>query len=440
MSLAYVSETLSHFLATPYARYAKFAIAGAVTLLAAPGVMLRYPEASVYLRAHPIRSLLEIVGFSAGFGGLLMDFLGIGHSSTVLSLLEQHIPQAVSQWNAIPALARLGVRAFLSFALYASFSRGYNPLPRAQPSLQGKTVLVTGGTNGLGLYCAENFASLGAKVVIIARDAKRAEECVRKIRVNTLNPSVDYILADQADLKAVAALKSDLEREAPNGFDILLLNAGYAPPPVQELGPSGLEASITTMHLSHQLLVKMLWKNLRPDARIVITASIGAIACKDPEHILAGIRTAGKFEDFPATAYYARAKLANAMLARSLGKLADADPRKIRVSSHHPGSVATNIWNGVQPAWLRFVLNLIANLQMRDSKTGSATMLDAALCPEPLDGEEEAGNGAFYTNSTWISTGVFYQRLIYDQAARDKLWNQTEELIAPFEPASISWN
>lgn len=397
-------------------------------------------EGSVYMRSHPVRSLIETVGFTAGFGSLLLDFLGIRHPVGLLNVLEKHVPQVVSQWNAIPALARLGLRAFLSFAFFASFSRGFNPLPRPQPSLQGKTVLVTGATNGLGFYCAQNFAALGATVIIVARDQKRAEDCIKKIRIATLNSSVDYILADQADLKAVAGLEADLARVAPSGFDILLLNSGYAPPTEQVLGPSGLEASITTMHLSHLLLVKMLWKTLRPNARIVVTSSVGACACPDPELILKGIRVAGKVEDIPSTLYYARSKLANAMLARSLGILADADPRHIRVSSHHPGSVATNIWSGIQPAAMRYILSAIANLQMRDSRTGSATMLDAALSPEPLHGEDQAGNGAFYINSTWISSGPFYQKYIYDKVACDKLWNESEALIAPFQPASASWN
>lgn len=438
MALRQVADNLV-FLTHPYVRYA---IVGAVTLISLPGLGLRYPEVSVYLRSHPVRSLIEIAGFGTGFAGLLSDFLGLHCTTAFKNALAGYIPQVVSQWDALPVWARLGLRAVTAFAFYASFSVGFNPLPRSRKDLTGKTVLITGATNGLGLFCAHEFALLGAKVIFVARDRKKAEDICKKINRDVVRANVDYILADQSDLKAVASLEADLAREAPNGFDIVLLNAGYAPPAIQALGPSQLESSITTMHLSHFLLMKMIWKNLRPNARVVITASVGASGCSDVNQILEGVRSSKPetHPKFAASIYYARAKLANAMFARSLGLLADMDPRNIKVSSHHPGCVATNIWEGVSPAWLRILLARIALLQMRNLRTGSATLLDAAIDDEPLDGEDEAGNGAFYMNSTWINTGFFYQPLIYDQVARDKLWSQSEELIAPFQPASASWS
>lgn len=439
------SELFSRLWASPYTRTTAYIAVGALSFIATPGVLGRVFEVDPYFRVHPVRCALEITGCIAGFGGLAFQFFGIRYPRALVNALETHIPEVVSRWRKIPSWARLALRLAATCAIYRSFNRGSNPLPRKDAkSLVGKTVLVTGATNGLGLYCAKKFAALGAKVVFIARDKVKSEETVKQIRAETKNENVEYLLADMCDLKAVAALGPDLDKAAPNGYDILLLNAGYPPSQRSQVrGPSGLEASITAMHLAHFLLSKMLWKKLNAEARIVITASVGGSACNSVEKIFLGIEDtdeeAEKNKPYEKVNYYARSKLANLMLGRLLGRLADSDKRRIRVSAHHPGTVASNIWENIDSPILRLLLSKITFFQMRNLEEGSATLLDAAVSETPLIGEESAPNGSYYVNSTLVNSGPFYQSLADDKNAAEYVWNESEKYIAPFLPSGSTW-
>ena len=60
-------------------------------------------------------------------------------------------------------------------------------------SMTGRTVLVTGGTSGIGKATAIGLAALGARVVITGRDLRRAEAAADDIRAATDNPNVDRV-------------------------------------------------------------------------------------------------------------------------------------------------------------------------------------------------------------------------------------------------------
>jgi NAD(P)-dependent dehydrogenase (short-subunit alcohol dehydrogenase family) len=85
--------------------------------------------------------------------------------------------------------------------------------------LNGKSVLVTGGSKGIGLACAKAFAAEGCQVHIAARDRARLDKASAEIGARALSHSVD--LRDAAALRALA--------EACRDVDILVNNAGDIP-------------------------------------------------------------------------------------------------------------------------------------------------------------------------------------------------------------------
>ncbi len=113
-----------------------------------------------------------------------------------------------------PILAAAGVAAgILATRLF----------PRANYNFRGKTVFITGGSRGLGLVLAREFASRGVRVVISARDGdalRRAEADLRQITNDVLALETDITMREEAEA-AVAEIRKKL-----GGIDVLVNNAG----------------------------------------------------------------------------------------------------------------------------------------------------------------------------------------------------------------------
>jgi 3-oxoacyl-[acyl-carrier protein] reductase len=86
--------------------------------------------------------------------------------------------------------------------------------------LAGKNALITGSTRGIGRAIAEAFAQSGARVAVVGRDLKRAEEAASAVGNNALG-----FAADVSDTAAIAKLVGDVEK-AFGSIDILVNNAG----------------------------------------------------------------------------------------------------------------------------------------------------------------------------------------------------------------------
>ena len=99
--------------------------------------------------------------------------------------------------------------------------------------LTGRVAVVTGASSGIGEASAEKLASLGARVVVLARRAERLAELVGRIEEN--GGAVSAIAVDVTDAAAVQAAAERVEAEF-GGADLLLNNAGVMlPAPIEEL-------------------------------------------------------------------------------------------------------------------------------------------------------------------------------------------------------------
>ncbi|MGE7990486.1 3-oxoacyl-ACP reductase FabG [Pseudomonas sp. NPDC089554] len=93
-------------------------------------------------------------------------------------------------------------------------------------SLEGKSVLVTGASTGIGLGIARQFALQGAKVLITARSADKIEAVAAQLRAEGLH--VHGLAADVADIASVVAMMNTVQ-ELHGGLDVLCCNAGIFP-------------------------------------------------------------------------------------------------------------------------------------------------------------------------------------------------------------------
>lgn len=145
-------------------------------------------------------------------------------------------------------------------------------------SYAGKTVLVTGSTDGLGRELARALAADGARVIVHGRNAERGKALVDEINAKGKG-SARFIAADFGSLDEVKAFAATIAREYPR-LDLLVNNAGIASTGNQPRRTSadGHELQFAVNYLAGWVLVNTLRPSLQAAApsRIVNVASISA--------------------------------------------------------------------------------------------------------------------------------------------------------------------
>ena len=139
--------------------------------------------------------------------------------------------------------------------------------------MQGKQVLITGASSGIGLAMAIAFAKLGASVVMVSRDRERAARAQREISQVATGAPPAVLLADLASQADVRRLAVDVRASTPQ-LDVLINNAGAAFRQRQR-SVDGIEKTLATNHLGPFLLTTLLLDLIRaaPGGRIVNVTS-----------------------------------------------------------------------------------------------------------------------------------------------------------------------
>ena len=176
--------------------------------------------------------------------------------------------------------------------------------PADPPRMDGKVVLVTGAASGLGLAAAQGFASLGAQVLAVARNDKRAKDAERAI-----TGDVRGVACDVSSVAALEALAAGVGH-----VDVLVNNAGVMPSE-RSRSVDGVEATFAT----HVLGPWVLMRDLGPRVERVINVVSGGMYA---QALNAGDLMSERDEYNPKT-FYARSKRAEMTIteqwARRLG-------------------------------------------------------------------------------------------------------------------------
>jgi dehydrogenase/reductase SDR family member 12 len=206
--------------------------------------------------------------------------------------------------------------AVLEASVIGSFSRVGPALRRRSAhweepmAAQGRVIVVTGATSGLGLAAATELARLGARVCIVGRDRWRTEDARRRIE-GTARAVVSSELADFGDLDQVVDL-AERVAERFGRIDGLVHNAG-ALFRTRQSSPQGTEATVTLHVLAPYILTERLMPILaRSDGSRVITMTSGGMYSQrfELDHLVA---SGDRYDGVTA---YARAKRAQVVLTQ----------------------------------------------------------------------------------------------------------------------------
>lgn len=212
-----------------------------------------------------------------------------------------------------------------------------NPIDIPVPDLSGKRVVLTGGSDGVGLGLATRLAAARAEVVLPVRNPRKGEAAITTIRRQVPGAEVSLRTLDLSSLDSVAALGATL-REEDRPIHILINNAGVMTPPDRQATADGFELQWGTNHLGHFALVGHLLPLLRAGrarvtSQISIAARSGAINWDDLnwERAYHGGRA------------YAQSKIAFGLFGLELDRRSRAGGWGITSNLSHPGVAPTNL-------------------------------------------------------------------------------------------------
>jgi NAD(P)-dependent dehydrogenase (short-subunit alcohol dehydrogenase family) len=287
--------------------------------------------------------------------------------------------------------------------------------------MQGKVVVITGATSGIGQVAAEELAARGARIVQVARDHGRGEEALRRLRARAPSGSHAIHHADLLRLSEMHRVGAEIAAAEPR-VDVLINNAGAMFGTFQQI--EGLERTLALNHLSYFVLTH----HLRPallaaaPARVVSTSSdahrAGTLDFDDLQSarlyestgLLRWLRYGG-----PAFAVYGRSKLCNILFTKELARrLAGTG---VTANCLHPGFVATRF--GDQTGGLISLGVRAAKLFALSPQQGAATLVHLAASPEVAQ-----VTGGYFHRCRPATPTLQAQ----DAAAARRLWQETAAL------------
>jgi NAD(P)-dependent dehydrogenase (short-subunit alcohol dehydrogenase family) len=200
--------------------------------------------------------------------------------------------------------------------------------------LDGKRIVLTGGTSGIGKAAAFKLAEKKAFLTIIARNRAKAEQIQQEIVKKTGNPHIDFLIADLSLMQDIRKVSETL-KASKKSIDILINNAG-ALFNERKQTPEGLEQTFATDLLGVFLLTQYLKDTLAASEspRIINVSSGGMYTQKIEVNDLENSQ--GQYNGAKA---YARAKRGIVILTQIWAE--EFKTHGIRVNAMHPGWVDT---------------------------------------------------------------------------------------------------
>ena len=275
--------------------------------------------------------------------------------------------------------------------------------------MDGKVVLITGGTSGIGKATAVALAAMGADVVITGRNQERGKLAVEEVRRESGNEEVELMLADLAVQAEVRRLAEEF-KERYDRLDVLVNNAGVVQSRRTET-PDGIETTLAINHLAPFLLTNLLLDLLKKSApsRIVTVSSEaqrwGKLDFDD-------LQSERRYRGFPV---YGMTKRTNIMFTYDLARRLEGTG--VTANCMHPGAVNTSF--AMNNRGLSTLLFRAFKPFMRTPEQGADTLVYLASSPEV-----EGMTGKYLSDRKVITAS----KEAYGETLQKRLWEASEKL------------
>lgn len=229
------------------------------------------------------------------------------------------------------------------------------------PSLDGRTIIVTGANGGVGRVSATVLSEKGARVILAVRSEHKGRAAAA-----AMNGDTEVRRLDLADLTSVRAFAESLT----DPIDVLINNAGISVPPLTRTA-DGFESQFGTNHLGHFALTNLLLPQVRD--RVVTVGSlvhlIGRIDFTDLNWHRRTYRPYGA---------YGQSKLANHLSAHELQRRLTAAGSPVISVVAHPGIATTNLMNVEGQGFRRRLEKSLIQSVAQSAEAGAMPILFAA--------------------------------------------------------------
>jgi NAD(P)-dependent dehydrogenase (short-subunit alcohol dehydrogenase family) len=275
--------------------------------------------------------------------------------------------------------------------------------------MQGKTVLITGANSGIGFATATALARMGARILLVCRDAGRGADALTAVADVATEVAPKLLLADLSSLQQVRSLAADLHRQFPK-IDVLINNAAGM---FSERGQTvdGIERTIATNHLAPFLLTNLLIGLLKAGGggRIINVAAESPLRTLDFSN-LQGERRYGFLD-----AYF-RSKLATIIFSVDLARRLEGSG--VTVNSMSPGPTRTRF--GDNMTGLPALFPLVLKRLFPGPETGARTLVYLAS-----SAEVEGVSGKFFLRQRARKA----KPVTSDREVAARLWRISAELV-----------
>jgi retinol dehydrogenase 14 len=279
-------------------------------------------------------------------------------------------------------------------------------------SMTGKTILITGGTGGIGRATAIGLAAMGARVAITGRDRARADRAADDIKRKSGNPAIDVFVADLSSQSEVRAMADDVLRVYPR-LDVLINNVGgfWAH---RHVTADGLERTFALNHLAPFLLTSLLLDRLIASAPArIVTVSSGAqsLGSIDFDDLMGERRYSGQRA-------YNQSKLANVMFTGELaGRLAGTG---VTATALHPGVTSTAFGSeDTARGWGPLIAIMRRFMQTPERGAQTSIYLASSADVEGVTGRYFTGHATRKSHPT-----------SYEPSITARLWRVSADLVA----------
>ncbi|KAB5532058.1 hypothetical protein DKX38_018728 [Salix brachista] len=284
------------------------------------------------------------------------------------------------------------------------------------------TAIITGATSGIGVETARALAKKGLRIVIPARNLRKADELKEVIRKES--PKAEIIIFE-TDISSFVSVKRFCSGFLALGLplNILINNAGIYSQKL-EFSEDKIEMTFATNYLGHFLLTELLLEKMIGTAektgiqgRIInLSSAIHSWVRRDAFCFNNMLNP----RNYDGTGAYSQSKLANILHVKEVATKLQTRNARVTINAVHPGIVKTGIMRESYKGFITDSLYFTASKLLKSTSQGASTTCYVALSPQV-----EGVSGKYFADCNESDCSA----LANDELEAQKLWMQTNALL-----------